>query len=96
VSLKKDFICPACEGRQVWRIERLLTVGDMGQENPLPVATIGSTWRGYKPHGYFEAFICKGCGHTELYADGIKDLQPDPKRGIHLIDNEPKPEGPMR
>jgi predicted nucleic-acid-binding Zn-ribbon protein len=78
LTLKNTLICPNCEGRKIWRIERLLL-----QKGTIPV--LGA----YSATMAFEVYICKKCGLTEMYADGISGLQPDPAAGIHLIDNEP-------
>lgn len=40
--------------------------------------------------GALEAFICKACGYTEWYANGLEQLEPDADAGIQLIDNRPK------
>ena len=40
-----------------------------------------------------EMFACARCGFAEMYAD-TSDLAPNPKLGVHLIDNEP--EGGLR
>lgn len=97
-SLRRNYICPQCDGRLVWRIEKLKVMSPQtGAFEPLGV-TQSKGWLLERSLGFFEAFICKGCGFTELYADGIAELQPDEKRGVHLIDNRPKigEVGPVR
>jgi predicted nucleic-acid-binding Zn-ribbon protein len=96
--MKKTLICPKCEGRVLWRIDTLkLPVQDQSSFRnalsvspvPLPVQ-VDAKWSGFATTGGFEAFICKGCGYTELYAYGIDDLLPDDNLGIQLIDNQPR------
>ena len=46
-------------------------------------------WTGMATEGGFEAFICKSCGYSELYAHGFEKIEPDDKLGVQLIDNRP-------
>jgi predicted nucleic-acid-binding Zn-ribbon protein len=39
-----------------------------------------------KLRGWFETFICKGCGYTEWYARELDEIEPDAAKGIHLLD----------
>ena len=83
MTLKRSLVCPHCEGRKIWRIERLLL-----QKGTIPVLGPSSASIA------FEVYICKACGMTEWYADGLSALQPDPAAGIQLLDNDP--EGGLR
>ena len=46
--------------------------------------------------GKYEQFICDSCGYVELYAKELDRIRDNPAYGVHLIDNEPKSEGPYR
>jgi protein-disulfide isomerase len=91
MSLKKDLLCPHCHGRKFWRIEKMqLAIPAQSRAQHVPVAISGTIWRGYDPHGHFEAFTCAECRYTEWYAQGIEELKHDPQNGVHFIDNEPQ------
>lgn len=85
--MRKTLICPKCEGRKLWHIENVQELTEMGPK-PIRVAFNQTLFRA-KPLGFFEAFICAGCGYTEWYAHGIEEMRPSAKDGIHFIDNEP-------
>jgi predicted nucleic-acid-binding Zn-ribbon protein len=81
--------CPKCSGRKIWRIERFETQSDSAESGWLLRVVIGRGLQGKKTTtGIFDAYICKGCGHTELYARNLAELQHDPQSGVHLLDGD--------
>ncbi len=96
MSLKRDLICPNCDGREIWRIEKMLERGHGSLPQPMGVLLERSFWTGSEPRGNFETMICKGCGFTEWYAKDISSLRPDPVNGVHLIVNDVEKAGPYR
>jgi predicted nucleic-acid-binding Zn-ribbon protein len=89
VSLKRDKVCPQCESRKLWHIERVEIPGPSLHKRPLPVVYEVTTWSTHL-HGAFETFICARCGFTEWYATGLDELKADPTAGVYYIDDEPK------
>ena len=85
MSLKRDRVCPQCESRKLWHIERVSVFPNM----PMPVA-MEARFAGPRPKGSFQAHICAACGFTEWYATGLDELKPDPGAGVYYIDDEPK------
>ena len=96
MSLKKDLVCPNCDGRQIWRIERMYERGHGSLPQPMGVVLERTFWTGSESHGGFETLICKACGYTEWYAREIGFLKPDPVNGVHLIVNDVEKAGPYR
>jgi predicted nucleic-acid-binding Zn-ribbon protein len=91
--VKTSYECPKCSCRKIWRIEQINERPDgttTMHPTPLALAQEGTMWRGYHSVGHFEVFLCSACGFTEWYADGLSELKPDPKHGIHLIDMTPQ------
>jgi hypothetical protein len=86
MSLKRDHICPQCEHRKRWQIEHI----GVWPNQPLPVAHERRFAGAFRGEGRFEALICAQCGFTELYAQGLEELKPDPSMGVYFIDDEPK------
>jgi hypothetical protein len=97
-SLKRDKVCPQCEHRKLWHVEKVLlpeidssTVRNVLGNRPAPLPVIAeATWSGVRTTGQFEAFICAGCGWTEWYATGLAELKENPAAGVHFVDAEPK------
>lgn len=101
MSLKRDLLCPHCEGRSVWHIAQMHERGEAGSfERPIQpfnVVLHEKFFKLYNGIGTFETYICKQCGFTEWYAQGIDQLEVDLEKGVRLI--EPKredEEGPYR
>lgn len=89
--MRKSGICPKCEGRKFWRIDKMLEHAHGGVLAQLPVAGI-HRWGGFgdKEAGTFQTIVCAGCGFTEWYAVGMENIKEDPEHGIYFIDLEPK------
>jgi len=96
MSLKRDLSCPNCDGREIWRIERMQERGAGSSLRPIGVQHEMNFWTGPEPRGAFETLICKGCGYTEWYAKEIGFLKHDPVNGVHLIVNDVEKAGPYR
>ncbi len=96
MTIKRDLVCPNCDGREIWRIERMQERGDGSVPQPLGVLLERTFWSGSEARGYFETLICRSCGFTEWYAKAIGFLTPDPVNGVHLIANDVDKGGPYR
>jgi hypothetical protein len=86
--MKRDLVCPNCEGRQIWKIEKLPEGAGVWHEK--------GPWGVFSPRGNFELLVCKGCGFTEMYAVGIEGLKHDPAIGVQLLDKGSVGGGPYR
>jgi hypothetical protein len=97
MTLKRDLICPNCDGREIWRIETMQERGHTGiQPQPMGVQLEARFFGDAQAHGKFETLICRACGYTEWYAREIGFLKHDPIRGVHLIKNDVDTKGPYR
>ena len=97
MTLKRDLVCPNCDGRSLWRIEHM-TERAAGTNTPQPLGVVLEP-RFFGPaisHGTFETLICARCGFTEWYAKELSRLNHDPVNGIHFIKNDVESKGPYR
>lgn len=102
--MKSHARCPKCAGKRIWVIEKYRVPGEAAEGRELPVVPHqpkgGGSFLGLglrtNPVGSFDLFVCDGCGYSELYASGFRDLTPDPERGIRLVDTTDTNEGPFR
>jgi hypothetical protein len=93
VTIKRDQLCPNCEGRLFLHVARVQELGGLNRATEMTI----THRRGAPGDGAFEQFICTGCGYTEWYAGDLQSVRPDPEQGIHLIDaRTPDHEGPFR
>jgi hypothetical protein len=49
-----------------------------------------------EPIGVIEAYICRGCGFTELYTRDVDRIPIGPEYATELVDSMPGGEGPYR
>ena len=100
MSLKRELLCPHCEGRAVWHIAQMHERGEAGAFEkpiqPLNVVLHEKFFKLYNGVGYFETYICKACGFTEWYAHGLEELQADPEKGVFLLQGKADDVGPYR
>jgi predicted nucleic-acid-binding Zn-ribbon protein len=100
MSLKRDLACPHCECREVWHIEKMHERGEAAPfEKPIAPLNVVLQQRFFKLYngtGTFETYICKQCGFTEWYAQGLDELSPDPQQGVRLLEGKADDEGPYR
>ncbi len=86
MSLKRDKICPHCQCRKRWHVERVR----LYPRQPLPISLELRFAGASLALGGFEALICAECGFTEWYGTGLAELKHDPAAGVYFIDDEPK------
>lgn len=95
MTLKRDHVCPNCDGRKIWNVRRAPAPGQLGYTS-LPVAEIDQ-----EGAGNFETLVCAGCGYTEWYAKDIdafgrfagESSRFDP---VALVDDAASSAGPYR
>jgi predicted nucleic-acid-binding Zn-ribbon protein len=82
--VKQDLTCPKCDGRRIWRLEKIAaqdySVG-LGGSYDLKLSAGGSA----VAIGHFDAYVCDRCAYSELWAQDVALLSHDPPRGIHLL-----------
>jgi predicted nucleic-acid-binding Zn-ribbon protein len=100
--MKNLLRCPKCAGKRIWVIEKFRVPGASAEGQPLAVVTHQKEARAgifqslrANPQGYFEVFICDGCGYSEMWAGGLGELMEDPENGVRLLDTTAG-QGPFR
>ena len=98
--MKQSQSCPKCRGRKLWVIDPFRAVDPVVSEATAPVAHQKEITRfGLErviPQGHFQLWTCAACGYSELWAEGIRALRPNPAAGIQLVDGSPPAGGPFR
>ncbi len=84
--------CRGCGSQSLVRVPSVL---ERDGENPKPLALryrrftvrwLGSAIDPQAPHGFLEAYVCRGCGLTELYTKDFAELPIGPEFGTELFD----------
>ncbi len=117
--MRRSGKCPKCGGKRLWVVDPIAQPdGDSSnQVHAMRVATrrlalaggaltFGQTWE-RAAVGFFVAYVCEGCGFSEMYARDIEDLADledtvphdahgDPGSNVELLDTQPPKDGPHR
>ena len=103
LSVKRSQICPKCAARRIWVVESFRVPSETAQGAVLPVVPHQQVEGGgffaiarMTPVGSFDAYVCAGCGYSELYAKDFAELREDSARGVRLLDASTTPAGPFR
>jgi predicted nucleic-acid-binding Zn-ribbon protein len=101
--MQRTLKCPKCGGAKIWVIERFRVPSETAEGQELAVVPHQQEMgRGLfaiariSPRGHFDLYACDGCGYAELYARDLAGLEPDPDRGIRLVDATEPQKGPFR
>ena len=101
--MQRSLKCPKCSGVRIWVIERFRVPSETAEGAELSIVPHQQeTARGFfaiprhSPRGHFDLYACDACGFAELYARGLSTLEPDPERGIRLVDAGERTKGPFR
>lgn len=104
--MKTTQICPKCDSRQLWVIDRLTqrdgSSTHVAAPKPVIAANLpsdGGFWSAshgeYVVGGTFEVWICVQCGFMEWYARDVnkvlEKLAKEPGLGVRLVDGGPPP-----
>jgi predicted nucleic-acid-binding Zn-ribbon protein len=99
--------CPKCEGREFAVNTEMLVSDYDGSRYKTPLFAINLAKAAMldrrsdlrqEERGFFEAWICLGCGYTELYAgglDGVRELAAKYPEQLRIVDANNK-DGPYR
>ncbi len=107
--MKATQTCPKCAGQKFAVSDefRQPPYGTSDVTMPLPAITIALGWPspgqsshdGRVAYGTFEAWICLGCGYTELYAQGLEGIEGvarEHSQRLRIVDARPQAQGPYR
>lgn len=65
--------CDGCDGQRGWHVP---TMCEPDGGVPVDMRVLGASFPRYWQEGYFESFVCRGCGKTEWFAYGIDSFTP--------------------
>ena len=84
-GMKATQMCPRCDGEKIWFFPVMGERSGEGEIKPISI-TFEEAQSHHRGLGFFETYICAGCGFTEWYAKGLSGLRPDPNRGVVLLE----------
>lgn len=97
--MQRSRACPKCASKKLWVIQGF-GVKDpsvmIGGAMPLRIVArrpgpaeggfFGLGTQGHYDAGRTDAWICAGCGYTELWTASIEGLVHNPEAGVHLLE----------
>ena len=99
--MKHSRRCPKCDGVRLWKIEGLAAKDpsvQLGGSLPVRLA-VGRRTAPTKERSFFsgdgsslydagsiDAFVCDGCGYTELWSRDLSKLTHNPASGVFLLE----------
>jgi hypothetical protein len=83
--MRKTHRCPKCQHGEVLFIPQLADRDDRDQVRPLVVHLVEYDWRDDAEFGRLQAYVCRGCGYTELHTEGAASLPIDKIPGAKLL-----------
>lgn len=82
--MRTSHVCPKCAHREVLFVPRIADRDDRDAVHPLMLHVVNLDWRDVEV-GRLEAYVCRGCGFTELYTSQASTLPVDKIPGAQLL-----------
>jgi len=86
--MRTSHVCPKCAHREVLYVPRLADRDDRDEVRPLALHVKHLDWKDIEV-GTLEAYVCRGCGYTEMYTLGAAALPVDKIPGARLLRAKP-------
>jgi predicted nucleic-acid-binding Zn-ribbon protein len=110
--MRKSLVCPKCQGQRFFEIDKMLVPNYEYANSVEPFTlTAAYTETGQVTKGFFggaemarigaeaSAFVCAGCGYTEVHARGLdvlEELASKGEGGVRVVDARVPSQGPNR
>jgi len=82
--MRTTHVCPKCQHPEVLFVPRLADRDDRDNVRPLVLHVTHLDWKDIEV-GSLEAYVCRGCGYTELYTAHADKLPVDKIPGAKLL-----------
>ena len=82
--MRTAHVCPKCGHGEILFIPQVADRDDRDQVRPLSLHVLHYDWKDVEM-GNLQAYVCRGCGYTELYAQNASALPLDKIPGAKLL-----------
>jgi predicted nucleic-acid-binding Zn-ribbon protein len=86
--MRTSHVCPKCAHREVLHVPHVADRDDRDVVRPLALHVQHLDWKDIEV-GTLEAYVCRGCGYTEMYTAGATTLPVDKIPGAKLLRAKP-------
>jgi len=83
--MKTSRTCPKCKHQEILFIPQLADRDDKDVVRPLVFHVVHYDWRDDVEVGKVQAYVCRGCGYTELYTSDVSKIEADKIPGAMLL-----------
>ena len=86
--MRSSHMCPKCACNEILFVPQLADrTGDGDQPRALAIHVIEFDWKEDSEIGHLQAYVCRSCGYTELYATEPASIPLDDRKvpGIRLL-----------
>jgi hypothetical protein len=83
--MKSSKICPKCEGTEILFFPQIADRDDRDRVRPLVVHVTHYDWKDDEEIGVLQAYVCRACGFTELYATEPGAIPVKKVPGVQLL-----------
>jgi predicted nucleic-acid-binding Zn-ribbon protein len=83
--MKSTHTCPKCRHNEILFLPQIADRDDKFNVRPLVVHVVHYDWRDDMEMGKIQAYVCRGCGYTELYTVEAKLLPVDKVPGAKVL-----------
>jgi predicted nucleic-acid-binding Zn-ribbon protein len=87
--MRTSSVCPKCGHREILFVPRIADRDDKDNVRPLVLHVQHYDWKDDTEIGRIQAFVCRGCGFTELYTARAKELPVDKIPGAKILAGKP-------
>jgi predicted nucleic-acid-binding Zn-ribbon protein len=77
--------CPKCGHREILFVPSIADRDDRDTVRPLVLHVTHYDWKDDAEIGRIQAYVCRGCGYTELYTARAKELPVDKIPGATIL-----------
>jgi predicted nucleic-acid-binding Zn-ribbon protein len=77
--------CPKCNHGEVLFIPQLADRDDDDKIRPLVIHVVEYSWKDDSEFGRLQAYVCRGCGYTELHTERASALPIDKIPGAKIL-----------
>ena len=82
--MRESHVCPKCKHREVLFVPRIADRDDRDNVRPLVLHVQHLDWKDDEM-GTLQAYVCRGCGYTELYTGEAKSLPLEKIPGVKVL-----------
>jgi predicted nucleic-acid-binding Zn-ribbon protein len=83
--MKSTHTCPKCRHNEILFLPQIADRDDKFNVRPLVVHVVHYDWRDDMEMGKIQAYVCRGCGYTELYTVEAPSLPVDKIPGAKVL-----------